>query len=444
MTPGEWRTVPVRDLCLDIFDGPHATPTKTASGPIFLGISSLDSGRLDLAESARLSEDDFARWTRRVVPQPDDVVFSYETRLGEAAIIPEGLRCCLGRRMALMRPDPSKVDPRFLLYAFLGPEFQETIRERTIHGSTVERILLTEFADFPMSVPDLDTQRGIVALLGALDDEIDVNRLANRSLESIARAIFKSWFVDFDPVRKKMEGAEVGLPPDLAALFPSTFAPSAVGPAPEGWRISTVRDTAVELETGSRPAGGVSEVTEGVPSIGAESIVGIGRFDFAKTKRVPSDFWAGMRRGHVQNRDVLVYKDGGRPGMFEPHVTLLGDGFPFDVCCINEHVYRLRVSDDLSQAYIYFWLSSSLAMSEMRERGTGVAIPSLNSTAFGSVPVLVPSRPVVQLFTQVVEPLVAKILRNAGESHALSLTREALLPKLLSGELAPRPTGELP
>src|SRR6266496_1255715 len=103
MTNSGWRTVAIGDLCLGIFDGPHATPKKTPEGPIFLGISSLKRGQIDLAQSAHLSEDDFTRWTRRVAPRPRDIVFSYETRIGEAAIIPEGLRCCLGRRMALIR-----------------------------------------------------------------------------------------------------------------------------------------------------------------------------------------------------------------------------------------------------------------------------------------------------------------------------------------------------
>src|SRR5260370_12457719 len=111
MADSQWRTVPIRDLCEGIYDGPHATPKKTTSGPIFLGIASLSQGRLDLTESEHLSEKDFAIWTRRVTPRYGDIVFSYETRLGEVALIPEGLKCCLGRRMALMRVDRTMADP---------------------------------------------------------------------------------------------------------------------------------------------------------------------------------------------------------------------------------------------------------------------------------------------------------------------------------------------
>lgn len=187
----EWPRLPIREFA-KVFDGPHATPasSKTAkSGPVFLGISSLQSGRLDLKQSAFLSEDDFERWTRRVTPASGDVVFSYETRLGEAALVPSGLRCCLGRRLALMRPQPSVVDPRFLLYSFLGPDFQEVIRANTVQGSTVDRILLRDFPSFEMALPPIEEQRAIAGALGALDDKIESNRRATDLAEALLDAL---------------------------------------------------------------------------------------------------------------------------------------------------------------------------------------------------------------------------------------------------------------
>lgn len=188
-----WQTVQVRDVA-ELFDGPHATPksTKTAtSGPVFLGISSLQSGRLDLEQSAHLTEDDFVTWTRRVTPEPDDVVFSYETRLGEAALIPGGLRCALGRRLALMRPVRAKIDPRYLLYYFLGPQFQEVIRLNTVPGSTVDRIMLREFPAFPVVLPPLGDQQGIASMLGDLDDKIESNRRAVNLIQQLVAAQFR-------------------------------------------------------------------------------------------------------------------------------------------------------------------------------------------------------------------------------------------------------------
>ena len=170
----ERRIVTIGEIA-EVFDGPHATPARTREGPWFLSIGSLRGGRLDLSESAHISEADFADWTRRVTPMPGDVLFSYETRLGEAALMPTKLRACLGRRMGLLRPRVDRVDSRFLLYAYLAPAFQEVVRQHTVHGATVDRIPLAEIPNWQISIPSLDQQQIIAAVLGALDEKIAVN-----------------------------------------------------------------------------------------------------------------------------------------------------------------------------------------------------------------------------------------------------------------------------
>jgi type I restriction enzyme S subunit len=142
-----------------------------------------------------------------------------------------------------------------------------------------------------------------------------------------------------------------------------------------------------------------------------------------------------MGKGHVRDRDVLLYKDGGRPGEFEPHVTMVGDGFPFPEFSINEHVYRLRTEPQLPQAYLYFWLCSDSAMDEMRKRGTGVAVPGLNSAQVREVGVLLPPPGLLDRFSETVAPLMRRIFANCNQSRTLTELRGALLPKLLSGEL---------
>ncbi|MFY1593627.1 restriction endonuclease subunit S [Micromonospora sp. WMMD737] len=172
----------------DIFDGPHATPKKTDSGPFFLSVSSLRGGRLMLEESAHLSEQDFERWTRRVTPQQGDVLFSYETRLGEAALMPPGIRACLGRRMALLRPREEEVGPRTLLNAFLSESFQGVIRQRAVHGATVDRIPLTELASWPIAVPAGDSQRLELALR-ELDDLATVKGRESGSIAALRNTL---------------------------------------------------------------------------------------------------------------------------------------------------------------------------------------------------------------------------------------------------------------
>lgn len=182
----------------DIYDGPHATPKKIENGKYFLSISSLDNGSLDLSKSAFISDKDFIKWTKRVQPQKGDLLFSYETRLGEAALMPDNLQACLGRRMGLLRPKKDKVIPQYLLFAYLSPEFQKVIRKNTIKGATVDRIALNELGNFPIYIPDLKTQQSIAAVLSALDKKIALNKQINARLEDMAKTLYDYWFVQFD------------------------------------------------------------------------------------------------------------------------------------------------------------------------------------------------------------------------------------------------------
>lgn len=198
------------------------------------------------------------------------------------------------------------------------------------------------------------------------------------------------------------------------------------------WRLDEVLST---LEVGRRPTGGIKHEPNGIPSIGAESIVQAGSFDFSKTKRVSEAFFAGMRRGHLEHLDVLLYKDGGTPGNFIPHVSAVGHGFPFSVASINEHVYRLRIEPPYTQSFLYFWLSSPRLLAEMRRRGTGAAIPGLNSSAVRDLPVPRPPAHVLRNLQEALDPLLDLILRSAKESRACAQVRDALLPELLSGRI---------
>ncbi|WP_238333288.1 restriction endonuclease subunit S, partial [Acetobacter sp. DmW_125123] len=225
----------------DVFDGPHATPKTIDHGAIFLGIDSLDHGRLNLSSTRHVTNEDFKKWTKRVKPEAGDIVFSYETRLGEVAIIPEGLVCCLGRRMALIRTDRSVLNEKFFLYYFMSPQFQEQIRKNTINGATVDRIPLKDFPSFKLELPPLDEQHTIASILGSLDDKIELNRRMNETLEAMVRAMFRDWFVDFGPTRTKMAGEAPYLAQELWELFPDRLDDEE---KPAGWLDGTLEDIA--------------------------------------------------------------------------------------------------------------------------------------------------------------------------------------------------------
>jgi len=390
------------------------------------------------------------RWdgAKRWPTDRTDEVASYQLREGDvilamdrpwidaglkyAAVRRSDLPALLVQRVARLR-GTARLDTGFLKYLIGSRAFTDYVLAVQT-GTAVPHISGGQIRSFEFLLPPVPEQRAIAHILGTLDDKIELNRRMNETLEAMARALFKSWFVDFDPVRAKAGGRDPGLPLPLADLFPDSFEDSELGEIPRGWEVETLDRALAELEVGGRPKGGVSAYTEGVPSIGAESIVGLGHFDYSKTKYVPHEYFQSMKKGHVENRDVLLYKDGGRPGEFEPHVTLVGDGFPFDTCAINEHVYRIRAKPTLGQNFLFFWLSSDLVMEEMRIKGTGVAIPGLNSTQVKSLTTLVPSRGVIGAFDDIADRLIARVLSACNESRTLAAVRDTLLPTLISGE----------
>lgn len=418
---GEWGAVPIGELA-EIYDGPHATPPKTSEGPVFLGISNLAKGRIDLANSEHLSEDDYTRWTRRVEPKAGDVVFSYETRLGEAAIIPWGLRCCLGRRMGLLRARPGKVDRRFLLYAYLGPKFQEILRSRTIHGSTVDRIPLIDMPSFPIEVPAcIDEQRAIAHILGTLDDKIELNRRMNETLEAMARALFKSWFVDFGPVRAKAEGRNSGLPKPLADLFPARLVDSELGEIPEGWEVGCVDDE-FDLTMGQSPPGeSYNETGEGLPFYQ-------GRADFGSrfpTRRVYCT--APTRLAKAGDTLISVRAPVGDINMAT------------EECAIGRGVAAAR-HKSRSRSYSYQFM---LGLEEVfgRFEAEGTVFGSIGKKDFHAISCARPPREVVAAFEAMLAPIDSRIDLTEHESRTLAGLRDALLPKLISGALQVRDAG---
>ncbi len=442
---GEWRSATVSELQRDgvllVEDGNHGEyrprPNEFVdTGVAFIRAADMDAGRVLFESAARINETARRRITKGI-GTPGDILLSHKGTVGKLALVGNDAPqfVCSPQTTFWRTLDQETLDRKYL-YAFLrSAGFHAQLATRAGETDMAPYVSLTSQRGLSVTLPPIGAQRAIAHILGTLDDKIELNRRMNQTLEAMARALFKSWFVDFDPVRAKSEGREPGLPQPLADLFPDSLEDSELGKVPNGWKLGVLNDVLSELETGGRPKGGVSGYSSGTPSVGAESIVGLGVFDYSKTKYVPEEFFKRMTKGRIKSRDVLLYKDGGRPGEFEPHVTLFGDGFPFDRCAINEHVYRMRVQPEVGQSFLLFWLSSDLVMEEMRTKGTGVAIPGLNSTQVKSLTMLVPPAGVLKAFEALVDPWITRILAGCNESHSLSALRDTLLPKLVSGEL---------
>jgi len=425
---GEWRVCRLGDA-VDIFDGPHATPRKIDAGPIFLGISNLANGRLDLTSTAHLSEGDYIRWTRRVTPQEGDVVFSYETRLGEAAIIPAGLKCCLGRRMGLLRTKSCHLDSRFLLYTYLGAEFQETIRSRTVHGSTVDRILLVEMPDFPIRLPSLKTQQAIACILGALDDKIELNRRMSETLEGMARAIFKSWFVDFDPVQAKMEGRQpYAMDAETAALFPDALVDSEIGSIPEGWKVAVLADVAevVDCLHSKKP----EQQEKGKLFLQVYNVGRAGNLDLSKPYYITEeDYKIWISRIEIKPGDLVITKTG-RVGA----IAQIPSGVN---AAIGRNIVGIRAKTRVMRPR---FLRDCMLSNHMRrdihlQTSSGTILQSLHVKSISRLRLSLPPLPLVEKYDEIIEGIHGRMELNDAESRNLTELRDTLLPKLISGEL---------
>lgn len=321
------------------------------------------------------------------------------------------------------------------LYYWLIQNTEELKRHAS--GSTFQELSGSALKTISLYLPPFPEQHAIAHILGTLDDKIELNRQMSETLEAMAQALFKSWFVDFDPVRAKMEGrwhrgeSLPGLPADLWDLFPNKLVDSELGKIPDGWKPTPLGKRLAELVSGSRPKGG--SVETGIPSIGAENVIGLGHYDFSKEKYIPAEFFEKLKikKANLQNGDVLLYKDGAKIG----RKTYFDQGFPHSQCAVNEHVFILRMKRPELQMYLFFWLDQSWVTQEIISLNSNSAQPGINQTGVKSLPILLPTLDVILSFDRNISQLMHRLFSNCLESRHLSIIRDTLLPKLVNGEL---------
>ena len=366
----------------------------------------------------------------KMLPKDTVLLAMYGATVGKLGVL--GLQAACNQACAAMVPKDGVVDFRFLYYLLMRHR-EEIIGLAT--GGAQQNLSGELIKGFTFDFPTFPEQMVIGKTLWQIDEKIEKNRRTSKTLEEIAQTIFKAWFIDFDPVKAKMAGEKpVGMDDATAALFPDSMDDSELGPIPASWVAKPLFDFKLEIESGARPKGGVKGIEHGVPSIGAESINGLGVFDFSKTKYVSEEFFQKMNKGKPKDFDVLLYKDGGKPGEFKPRVGMFGLGFPFARYAINEHVFLLR-SRELGPAFLYFWIRMERTLDILRNRGIKAAIPGINQQDVGSIPVLWSNPELISKFNELCTPYLELILTLASESLQLARIRDSLLPRLISGEL---------
>lgn len=315
-----------------------------------------------------------------------------------------------------VRLNPTAVDPNFVYWWLQALyETRQLLAFHTQHTG-VARFQWTTCSR-SIRVPNLDTsvQRKIAVTLSAYDDLIENNNRRIKLLEQMAQRIYREWFVEF-----RFPGHK-GIP----------LVDSDLGQIPEGWRVEVLNEVLTLMEAGSRPKGGIDPSERGVPSVGAENVLGLGRYDFGKEKFVSQHFFEHMKRGRITSGDVVLYKDGAYIG----RVSLFRDGFPHLQCGVNEHVFVLRANERYSQSLLYFWLAHPSNQDRVRALNANAAQPGLNQEKLRALPLVIPSPALVGRFTDKVEPLLGLLFRLALAVPRARATRDFLLPRLISGGL---------
>jgi type I restriction enzyme S subunit len=416
------------DLCEAIVDCPHSTPVWTDSGVVVLRNQNIRNGRLDLSEPSYTDEAHFIDRTRRAVPTPGDLVITREAPMGKVCMIPLGLRCCLGQRMVLVRPDRKSAEPRYLLYALQSKAVQYEIGVNEGTGSTVSNLRIPLLESLPIPTRPLPEQRAIAHILGTLDDKIELNRRMSETLEAMARALFQSWFVDFDPVRAKSEGRDPGLPKHLADLFPDSFEESEVGEIPSGWEVASIGEVAYVIDClhSRKP----ERRDSGFPLLQLANIRDDGLLDMSDTYLISeTDYRHWISRMEALEGDCVI-TNVGRVGA----VAQIPAG---QKAALGRNMTGVRCRSDFPFPTVLIEVLLSRAMREEigLKMDTGTILDALNVRNIPRLRFVRGARPVLSLFERLCRPLRARMEEILKESRILAALRDTLLPKLISGEL---------
>lgn len=331
------------------------------------------------------------------IARPGDLVFTQRGTIGQVAIIPEDgyEEYLISQSQMKLTVDETKADVKFLYYLFNSDEQLAYIRQNAIQTG-VPHTNLTILRKTPLRLPEPTAQRAIAKILSAFDDKIELNRRMNATLEAMARALFKAWFVDFEPVHANLENRpSTSASPEIAKLFPSDFENG----IPKGWHVRKLEDV-VELAYGKALTAD-NRVPGDVPVYGSNGPVGF------------------HNEALVDGPGIVVGRKG-NPGT----VIWVDDGFfPIDT--------TFYVKSDIDLRFVFH----SLENLDLPNLGGDSAVPGLSRSIAYRESVLVPSAEIVEIFREVSQPFIVKICANTLESKLLSEIRDTLLPRLISGKL---------
>src|SRR3989344_3659005 len=418
--PEDWEVKNINNICSKITSG--GTPSRNKKeywkeGKIpWLKTQELNDGRIYNSEE-KITKLGLDNSSAKILPINTVLMAMYGATVGKLGILK--IEATTNQAFCAMIVEQNEADYEFLFYFLLN------IRNKIIGlatGAAQQNLNQDTIKNINLPCPFLEEQSAIAKILSDLDSKIELNQQMNKTLEAIGQAIFKRWFIDFEFPNKK------GKPYKSSG---GEMVDSELGKIPKGWIVGEFKDILKEIESGSRPKGGIDSNETEIPSIGAENINGIANHDYSKEKYIRKDFFDKMKQGIVKNNDVLMYKDGAKIG----RISFFDYDYPHKKCAINEHVFILRSNEKINQEFLYFWLDRSDMTQSIINLNSNAAQPGINQTQVKTLPIFVPNRDILNQFQLVIKRLFHRIFENAKQNQNLSQIRDSLLPRLMSGKI---------
>jgi len=411
----------LEDICELIVDSEHKTAPTQDKGYPSIRTPNIGKGRLVLNGVRRVSEKTYKKWTRRAIPQADDLILAREAPVGNVAIIPDNLKVCLGQRTVLIRPNKSKVYPQYLVYFLLGNEIQAKFQSFA-NGSTVHHLNLRDIRKLELhNIPSFLTQQKIASILSAYDDLIENNNRRIEILEEMARSLYREWFVKF-----RFPGHEQ-----------VNFVDSELGLIPEDWRNLSVQNIGASGKSiVSGPFGSnISKkffVKEGVPVIRGNNLKNPSKkfidegFVFITEEKAHQ-----LRNCEALSGDIIVTAAGtlGQVGLVPPK-----NKYPKYI--ISNKQLRLRCNQNLVlPEYAYYCLSTPEMRSYIIGQNKGSSVPLITLGILKNIPILIPPISLQEKFTNFVKKQDMITVNLEKQNINLRQQRDLLLPKLISGKI---------
>jgi type I restriction enzyme S subunit len=420
----------ISDGVLEIGDGYRAKNEELGgAGLIFLRAGHVTDTHIDFEGVERFHAELEPRVRSKLAKLGDAVVTTKGNSTGRTTFVTSAMPPFVySPHLSYWRSkDPTRIEGGFLRYWSKSQEFVDQLAGMKASTDMAPYLSLVDQKRLLISLPPITEQRAIAHILGTLDDKIDLNRRMNETLDAMVRALFKSWFVDFDPVRAKADGCDPGLPKPLADLFPDSFEDSELGEIPKGWEVGPVLKQA-KLLSGGTPKTDRKDYWDGhILWASAKDVSQCRQTFLIRTER--SITAKGLEESATQFIPafcIVVVARGattGRMAMFGREMAM------------NQTCYALA---SITETPFALYCHLQHEMEKLVHAAHGSVFDTITTSTFTNSKVVVPPVSALKTFDQKVAPMFRRILRNTEESQTLAAVRDALLPKLISGELRVR------